>query len=95
MEVSVWNSLNVVKLIVSVLTPVTCATIGHLRGEGKRYDPAVLRAFQEVITGVVNPTAEAHIEVFTSQLKPGMIIAHDLIGQDSCCCLPTMCWMND
>ena len=54
-----------------------------LRGEGKRYDPAVVRAFQEVIIGVVNPTAEAHIELFTSQLKPGMIIARDLIGQDN------------
>lgn len=54
-----------------------------LRGEDKRYDPAVVSAFQEVITGVVNPTAETHIELFTSQLKPGMVIARDLIGQDN------------
>lgn len=60
-----------------------------LRGEGKRYDPAVVLAFQEVITGVINPTAEAHIELFTSQLKPGMVIARDLIGQDNFLLLST------
>ncbi|MDO9420294.1 MAG: HD domain-containing protein [Herminiimonas sp.] len=54
-----------------------------LRGEGKRYDPAVILAFQEVITGVISPTAESHVEIFTSQLKPGMVIARDLIGQDN------------
>lgn len=54
-----------------------------LRGDGKRYDPAVVLAFQEVIVGVINPTAEAHVELFTSQLKPGMVIARDLIGQDN------------
>ena len=43
-----------------------------LRGNGKRYDPAVVIAFQQVITGVINPTAEAQIELFTSQLTPGM-----------------------
>lgn len=54
-----------------------------LRGEGKRYDPAVVLAFQEVIVGVISPTAEAQVELFTSQLKPGMVIARDLIGQDN------------
>ncbi len=54
-----------------------------LRGEGKRYDPAVVLAFQEVISGVISPTEEAQVELFTSQLKPGMVIARDLIGQDN------------
>ncbi|MFC7297621.1 HD domain-containing phosphohydrolase [Herminiimonas aquatilis] len=54
-----------------------------LRGDGKRYDPAVVLAFQQVITGVMSPTAEAQIELFTSQLKPDMILARDLIGQDN------------
>lgn len=54
-----------------------------LRGNGKRYDPAVVIAFQQVITGVINPTAETQIELFTSQLTPGMVIARDLIGQDN------------
>jgi len=60
-----------------------------LRGEGKRYDPAVVLAFQEVINGVINPTTEAQSELFTSQLKPGMIIARDLIGQDNFLLLST------
>lgn len=60
-----------------------------LRGEGKRYDPAVVLAFQEIITGVISPTAEAQIELFTSQLKPGMVIARDLIGQDNFLLLST------
>lgn len=54
-----------------------------LRGDGKRYDPAVVIAFQQVITGVISPTAEAQLELFTSQLKPDMILARDLIGQDN------------
>lgn len=60
-----------------------------LRGEGKRYDPAVVLAFQEVITGFISPTAEAHVEIFTSQLKPGMVIARDLVGQDNFLLLST------
>lgn len=54
-----------------------------LRGVGKRYDPAVVLAFQEVITGVIGPQAESQVELFTSQLKPGMVIARDLIGHDN------------
>lgn len=54
-----------------------------VRGDGKRYDPAVVKAFQEVISGVISPAAEAHIELFTSQIKPGMVIARDLIGQNN------------
>jgi hypothetical protein len=54
-----------------------------MRGEGKRYDKAVVTAFREVINGITNPNDESHIELFTSQLKPGMVIARDLIGQDN------------
>jgi HD-GYP domain-containing protein (c-di-GMP phosphodiesterase class II) len=54
-----------------------------MRGEDKRYSKAVVTAFQEVINGVTNPADESHVELFTSQLKPGMVIARDLIGQDN------------
>lgn len=55
-----------------------------LRGVHKRYDPAVVAAFQEVITGV-NPTTEnqSEINVLATDLKPGMIIARDLIAKDN------------
>ncbi len=59
-----------------------------LRGEGKRYDPAVVLAFQEVITGVTGTTADTQVELFTSQLEPSMVIARDLIGQDNFLLLP-------
>ncbi|HWU98227.1 MAG TPA: HD domain-containing phosphohydrolase [Oxalicibacterium sp.] len=54
-----------------------------MRGESKRYDKAVVTAFREVINGITNPDDESHVELFTSQLKPGMVIARDLIGQDN------------
>jgi PAS domain S-box-containing protein len=55
-----------------------------LRGVHKRYDPAVVAAFQEVITGV-NPSTEnqSEINVLATDLKPGMIIARDLIAKDN------------
>ena len=54
------------------------------RGENKRYDPKVLNAFREVITGV-NPATESQTEVsvMTTDLKPGMVIARDLIAKDN------------
>lgn len=54
-----------------------------MRGEGKRYPKDVVTAFQEVINGISNPDDAAHVELFTAQLKPGMAIARDLIGQDN------------
>jgi response regulator RpfG family c-di-GMP phosphodiesterase len=55
-----------------------------MRGDGKRYDPAVVVAFQEAIKGVVHAPAEgiAETSVHTSELRPGMIIARDLIARD-------------
>jgi PAS domain S-box-containing protein len=61
-----------------------------LRGVHKRYDPAVVAAFQEVITGV-NPATEnqAEINILATDLKPGMIIARDLIAKDNFLLLST------
>jgi PAS domain S-box-containing protein len=55
-----------------------------LRGIGKRYDPAVLGAFQEVLTGV-NPNAEMQPEIALapSELKPGMTLSRDLVANDN------------
>jgi PAS domain S-box-containing protein len=55
-----------------------------LRGVGKRYDPAVLDAFQQVVTGI-NPATEIHADVslLAADLKPGMVIARDLISKDN------------
>jgi HD-GYP domain-containing protein (c-di-GMP phosphodiesterase class II) len=61
-----------------------------LRGVNKRYDSAVLDAFQEVVTGV-NPHTETQPEVSltAADLKPGMVIARDLIANDNFLLLST------
>jgi PAS domain S-box-containing protein len=54
-----------------------------LRGIDKRYDPAVLDAFQEVLTGV-NPHTETQPEsaLASGDLQPGMVLSRDLIAKD-------------
>jgi PAS domain S-box-containing protein len=55
-----------------------------LRGVNKRYDAAVVTAFQEVITGVnLSTETQSDINVLATDLKPGMIIARDLIAKDN------------
>ncbi|HWT72157.1 MAG TPA: HD domain-containing phosphohydrolase [Oxalicibacterium sp.] len=55
-----------------------------LRGIDKRYDPAVLGAFQEVLTGI-NPNAETQPEIALApgELKPGMVLSRDLVAKDN------------
>lgn len=48
---------------------------------GKRYDPAVVDAFLNVLCGV-EPMRSAEIAVPVADLKPGMVLAHDLITRD-------------
>jgi response regulator RpfG family c-di-GMP phosphodiesterase len=58
---------------------------------GKRYDPMVAKAFDELINGVststvtgdaAKPAAIAERIISTADLRPGMIIARDLITKD-------------
>ena len=52
-----------------------------LDARGKRYDPAVVQAFREVVTNV--PVVSDHASlVDADDLVPGMIIARDLISSD-------------
>lgn len=52
-----------------------------LDARGKRYDPAVVQAFREVVTNV--PVVSDHASlVDADDLMPGMIIARDLISSD-------------
>lgn len=60
-----------------------------LRGVHKRYDPAVVAAFQEVITGINPAENQSEINVLATDLKPGMIIARDLIAKDNFLLLST------
>jgi response regulator RpfG family c-di-GMP phosphodiesterase len=53
-----------------------------IQGRGKRYDPSVVQAFEEIISGktIREPV---HEEPLTpAQLRPGMITARDLVARD-------------
>lgn len=52
-----------------------------LDGRGKRYDPAVVQAFKDVATNA--PVVSDHASLIdANDLRPGMIIARDLISSD-------------
>ncbi len=61
-----------------------------LQNGGKRYDPAVVNAFNEALNGVTadKPGAKAaadngaELQLTTADLKPGMLIARDLVTRD-------------
>jgi response regulator RpfG family c-di-GMP phosphodiesterase len=62
-----------------------------LQNGGKRYDPAVVAAFNELLHGPaasdkqgINSAADAlpELQLKTSELKPGMVIGRDLITRD-------------
>ncbi len=61
-----------------------------LQNGGKRYDPAVVDAFNEALNGVAadKPGTKAvadsgpELQLTTAELKPGMIIARDLVTRD-------------
>jgi response regulator RpfG family c-di-GMP phosphodiesterase len=63
------------------LRPDEAATL-IVQGRGKRYDPSVVQAFEEVISGKTM-REPVHEEPLTpAQLRPGMIIARDLVARD-------------
>jgi response regulator RpfG family c-di-GMP phosphodiesterase len=52
-----------------------------IRGRGSRYDPQVVDAFQDVISGK-NTDAPLDFEASTRELRPGMVLSRDLITSD-------------
>lgn len=54
-----------------------------LDGAGKRYDPAVVQAFRQVVDGGVRGVAEAHdLELLSGELVPGMVLSRDVVSRD-------------
>jgi response regulator RpfG family c-di-GMP phosphodiesterase len=53
-----------------------------MQGRGKRYDPAVVTAFSEAISGISVVEAAPQEEVAAAELRPGMTIARELITRD-------------
>lgn len=54
-----------------------------LDGAGKRYDPAVVQAFRQVVDGGVRGAADAHdLELLSGELVPGMVLSRDVVSRD-------------
>ena len=51
------------------------------QNRGKRYCPQVVDAFLEIM-GTSDPVALAGHEIGTNALRPGMVLARDLVGKD-------------
>ena len=52
-------------------------------GSGKRYDPAVVQAFRQLVDGGTRGPAEAHgVELLSGELVPGMVLARDVVSRD-------------
>ncbi|WP_246264417.1 HD domain-containing phosphohydrolase [Aromatoleum toluvorans] len=56
------------------------AMLVHARG--KRYDPQVVDAFVELLGGVAQEPPSRDIAVAAIDLRPGMVLARDLVGRD-------------
>ncbi len=52
-----------------------------VQARGSRYDPQVVAAFQEVISGKSGDTL-SDVEILAKQLQPGMVLSRDLITSD-------------
>lgn len=52
-----------------------------LQGRAKRYDPSVVTAFEEVMSGKVRETVQEE-PLSPAHLRPGMITSRDLVTQD-------------
>jgi response regulator RpfG family c-di-GMP phosphodiesterase len=54
-----------------------------LDASGKRYDPAVVMAFRQVVDGGVATGEEPNgVELLSGELMPGMMLARDLVSRD-------------
>ncbi|MFA9218505.1 MAG: HD domain-containing phosphohydrolase [Sphingomonadaceae bacterium] len=53
-----------------------------LESSGKRYDPDVVQAFLSVVPGQCAPGIEAGVARLSSELRPGMVLARDLVNRD-------------
>ncbi len=58
-----------------------------LDAAGKRYDPAVVTAFRQIVDYTVEDPG-AGVEVLSGELEPGMVLARDLISRDGLMLLP-------
>ena len=54
-----------------------------MNGSGKRYDPAVVQAFRQVIDGGIRGVAEStDVELLSGELVPGMVLSRDVVSRE-------------
>lgn len=83
-----YYNLQIGTLVQRTLRPEEART-AILQHGGKRYDPSVVQAFREVLDGVtagagakVADEAPPGVVIAAADLRPGMVIARDLITRD-------------
>ncbi|SFF83289.1 Response regulator c-di-GMP phosphodiesterase, RpfG family, contains REC and HD-GYP domains [Duganella sp. CF458] len=65
-------------------------------GSGKRYDPAVVQAFRQVVDGGVRGAAESSdVELLSGELVPGMVLSRDVVSRDGLMLLASDHVLND
>ena len=76
-----WNLQS--GTLVPKRVPADEATGLIIQARGKRYDPQIVNAFHEVLTGVVEEISqELELVLALKDLKPGMVVARDLVTRD-------------
>lgn len=53
-----------------------------IQGRGKRYDPSVVNVFEDITSGRAGRETVQEEPVSTASLRPGMVIARDLVTRD-------------
>ena len=76
------------------LRPDEAATM-VIQGRGKRYDPAVVNVFEDIMSGRVGRETVQEEPVGTGSLQPGMVLARDLITRDGFLLLSADHVLND
>jgi response regulator RpfG family c-di-GMP phosphodiesterase len=78
-----YDNLQIGALVQRELRPEEAAPL-IIQSSGKRYDPVVVEAFQEIVSGRSPVTAEALQDEAASpaDLRAGMIVARDLLNRD-------------
>jgi response regulator RpfG family c-di-GMP phosphodiesterase len=76
-----YDNLQIGTLAQRQLRPDQAAAI-IIESRGKRYDPAVVAAFQDIISGKVAVETVQDEPVAVADLRPGMVTTRDLVTRD-------------
>jgi response regulator RpfG family c-di-GMP phosphodiesterase len=81
-----YDNLQIGALVERCFTPAEAKDL-ILRNAGKRYDPQVVNAFKAVLSDIAQETLGEFV-VASAGLRPGMILARDLLTREGIMMLP-------